>query len=413
MNNHNGLRFLILVLVFASNFSCQPLVKPLEEGLWRGVFTLPANEIPFLFEVKGNPALGTSIVLINGSDRFELKNITYQHDSIFIALELYDEVIQAKISDHSLSGNLVKIGGGPKPVAGVPFSAKYGEQSRFPASTEKPLVSLNGSWDFEMGTGANIEKTVGNFEQVESRITGSILTTTGDYRFLDGAIAGRQFNLSAFGGSTPYLFKGEFDSDSTLTGEFVTPRSTTPFKGHKNAKATLPDAYQVTQLKEGFKTIEFSFPNLEGKQISLADKKYKDKVVVVTILGSWCPNCLDENAFLADWYKGNRHRGVEIIGLGFERKNDFDFAKKSLGNLKARLDIQYEVLFAGQSGKDNASKALPQLNGIASFPTTIFVDKKGNVRKVHSGFNGPATGKFYTEFKTEFDGIIDSLLAEK
>ena len=135
--------------------------------------------------------------------------------------------------------------------------------------------------------------------------------------------------------------------------------------------------------------------------------------MVVTILGSWCPNCLDENTFLAQWYKDNKQRGVEIIGLGFERNGDFEAAKKTLTNLKTRLGIQYEILVAGQSGKDNASKALPALNGIASFPTTIFIDKKGNVSKVHSGFSGPATGKFYEEFKKEFNGLIDLLLAEK
>ena len=140
---------------------------------------------------------------------------------------------------------------------------------------------------------------------------------------------------------------------------------------------------------------------------------YKGKVVIVAILGSWCPNCLDENAFLSEWYKTNSQRGVEIIGLGFERKNDFEYAKKALSNLKTRLGITYDILFAGQSGTANASKALPALNGISAFPTTIFIDKKGKVRKVHTGFTGPATGKFYEEFKVEFNTLIDKLLEEK
>ena len=104
--------------------------------------------------------------------------------------------------------------------------------------------------------------------------------------------------------------------------------------------------------------------------------------------------------------------GVEIIGLGFERKDDFESAKKSLSNLKTRLNIPYEILFAGKSSTAAASKALPALSGISAFPTTIFIDKKGNVRKVHTGFNGPATGKFYEEFKTEFNELINSLVAE-
>jgi len=168
-----------------------------------------------------------------------------------------------------------------------------------------------------------------------------------------------------------------------------------------------------SKLKEGLSTISFSFPNLDNVPVSLDDPKYKGKVVIVSILGSWCPNCLDETAFLAPWYKENKDRGIEIIGLAFERKNDFNFAKRTLTRLKERFDIRYELLFAGLASTEAASKALPALSGVAAFPSTIFIDKKGNVRKIHTGFSGPATGKFYQEFKDEFNGFINELVAEK
>ncbi len=403
--------FLSLVAAVALT-SCQQSPKLLKEGSWRGVFTATDHEVPFLFEVTGQTAETTTVFLVNGSDKFPIKSISYRNDSVFIPIDLYDAVLKAKIGDDQLSGRFVKLAS-DKSDGGVPFTAKYGKASRFAESSEKPEVSLNGTWDIAMGIGESADKTIGNFDQKGSFLTGSILTTTGDYRFLEGAVQGKKFQLSAFGGSSPYLVVGEFTSDSTFAGEFITPRKATVISGVRNLKAALPDAYTVTYLKDGYSTIDFTFPNLDGEQVALSDSKYKGKVVIVTILGSWCPNCLDENAFLASWYKENKSRGVEIIGLGFERKNDFESAKKSLTSLKTRLDIQYEILFAGQSGKDNASKALPALNGIASFPTTIFIDKKGNVRKVHSGFNGPATGKFYDEFKVEFNELIDQLLAEK
>jgi len=404
-----NLLFSFIVIGFLT--SCQPGIKPMKEGLWRGAFILPQNEIPFLFEVKGKSADSTFIYLINGADRFQLRNVTYSNDSVTIPLDLYSSILKGKLMENTFEGQLVKVNT-DKPVAGIPFKAVSGDLPRFPKSNEAPSVSLSGTWDMNIISSDNTEKTVGNFDQKGSLLTGSILTTTGDYRFFEGVVQGRKFVMSAFGGSSPYLVKGEFSTDSTFTGEFITPRSASKIEGKRNPKAALPDAYAASPLKEGFKTIEFSFPNLEGKQISLADPIYKGKVVIVTILGSWCPNCLDENAFLSSWYKENHQRGVEIIGLGFERKNDFEFAKKSLTNLKTRLDIQYEILFAGQSGTANASKALPALNGIAAFPTTIFIDKKGEVRKVHTGFSGPATGKFYDEFKIEFNQLIDSLIAK-
>jgi len=412
MNNSRWSKWIIPFVVTCSLGSCQQKGKLLKEGDWRGVFSLTENEIPFLFEVSGQTPESAIVYLLNGTDKFPLKNITYRNDSVFIPIDLYDAVLKARIDGDQLSGRFVKTAT-DKSDGGVPFTAKYGKFPRFAVSPEKPEVSLNGTWDMVIGSGDQADKTVGIFEQKASLLSGSILTTTGDYRFLEGAVQGKRFLLSAFGGSTPYLLKGEFSSDSTFTGEFVTPRRTTEISGVRNSKAALPDAYNVTYLKEGYTTIDFTFPNLNGEQVALSDSRYTGKVVVVTILGSWCPNCLDENTFLAQWYKENKQRGVEIIGLGFERNGDFEAAKKTLTNLKTRLGIQYEILVAGQSGKDNASKALPALNGIASFPTTIFIDKKGNVRKVHSGFSGPATGKFYEEFKVEFNGLIDQLLTEK
>ena len=52
------------------------------------------------------------------------------------------------------------------------------------------------------------------------------------------------------------------------------------------------------------------------------------------------------------------------------------------------------------------------LKHVLSYPTTIYIDKKGKVRKIHTGFNGPATGEKYIEFKTEFKEFTDKLLNE-
>jgi hypothetical protein len=82
---------------------------------------------------------------------------------------------------------------------------------------------------------------------------------------------------------------------------------------------------------------------------------------------------------------------------------------------KKRFKVQYPILITGVTVSDSlrTEKTLPQLESINAFPTTIFVDKKGNIRKIESGFAGPATGEHYTEFKKEFNKIIDELLAEK
>ncbi len=404
----NSILFILTAIFIAA---CQSGRVELKEGRWRGVFILSNQEIPFVFEVTKSKPDSTIVFLINGTERFPLKNITYRNDSVAIPVDLYDAVLTGKVEKSSFSGKFKKLNT-EKPDEGIPFKAESGDTPRFPTSSKTPAVSLTGTWDIEIGSAGHTNKTVGVFDQKESLLTGSILTSTGDYRYLEGAAQGREFKLSAFSGSTPYLVKGEFTSDSTFSGEFVTPRRSSKMEGKRNPKAALVDPYSFSKLKEGFSSVEFSFPNIDHHQVSLSDEKYKGKVVVVSILGSWCPNCLDETAFLALWYKENQVRGVEIIGLAFERKNDFEFAKHTLTRLKERFDIRYELLFAGLAGTESASQALPALNGISAFPTTIFIDKKGKVRKIHTGFNGPATGKFYEEFKTEFNALIDSLLLE-
>ncbi len=188
------------------------------------------------------------------------------------------------------------------------------------------------------------------------------------------------------------------------------PRGSQPVEGTRNEQAALPDAYTLTKVKEGV-PFEFTFPDaFTGKPVSLKDPKYQGKAVVVTILGSWCPNCLDEASFLAPWYRANRQRGVEIIGLAFERKNDPAFAKTRLEALKKRFGVDYDILFAGIADKKFASSVLPALSEVLSFPTTIYINRKGEVTKIHTGYTGPATGQYYEEFVKEFNRDIDELL---
>ncbi len=282
-----------------------------------------------------------------------------------------------------------------------------GKEYRFFEKPQEASISLQGNWDFLIGNSGN--KTVGVFNQTGSKLTGTILSTTGDYRYFEGSVKGNEFYLSAFSGSGPSLIKGTVNGDD-LTAEFIGVRGSQAIKGTRNEKAALPDAYTLTTLKEGA-DFNFTFPDaFTGKQVSLKDSKYKGKAVIVTILGSWCPNCIDEALFLSPWYKANKARGVEIIGLAFERKNEPAYAKTRLEVLKKRFDIQYDILFAGLADKKFASAALPALSEVLSFPTTIYIDKSGKVRKIHTGYTGPATGKYYEEFVKEFNEDVNLLL---
>jgi hypothetical protein len=102
------------------------------------------------------------------------------------------------------------------------------------------------------------------------------------------------------------------------------------------------------------------------------------------------------------------------VALAFEYAKTKEKAFASMERLKNSLGIEYPMLLAqfGTVNKAEAQKKLPMLNRVLSYPTTVILDKKGKVRKIHTGFNGPATGQKYTDFKKEFEGFIDKLLKE-
>ena len=160
--------------------------------------------------------------------------------------------------------------------------------------------------------------------------------------------------------------------------------------------------------------LKFSFPDLNGEIISVGDNRFRNKVLVIQLMGSWCSNCMDETGFLSDFYQKNKKRGIEIIGLAYEYSTDTSRSRKSLQKFQKRFHIEYPVLITGVTASDSlrTHKTLPQLQKMDNFPTTLFLDKSGRVRVIDSGFNGPATGEHYTEQIRKFNAIVDELLSE-
>jgi len=189
--------------------------------------------------------------------------------------------------------------------------------------------------------------------------------------------------VSAFDGAHAFVFKAKV-SDSTMHGNFYSGNHfKEPFVGVRNEMYELPNADSLTFLKKGYDKLAFSFPSVTGDMVSLEDERFKNKVVIVQILGTWCPNCLDETKFYVDYFKNNPNTDVEIIGLAFEYAKTKEGAFKAISRLKERIGVEYPILL---SQFDSADKSLsqeksPMLNHVLSYPTSIFINKKGEVRK--------------------------------
>ncbi|WP_229968882.1 peroxiredoxin family protein [Pontibacter harenae] len=404
-----ALAILATITACTSTTSTHNTIQP---GTWRVSLQTQGQEIPFIMEAAEDSGK-TVLYLVNGEERILLDEIQQQDDSVKIGLHIFDADLIAKVDGDKMAGRFVK-NDTPEPYS-IPFTAEHGKTNRFAENPAPAKYNYSGKWEvvFSDKEGSSY-KAVGVFDQQGSDVTGTFLTETGDYRYLEGQVDGEQLKLSTFDGNHAYLFKAKPTADSTLQGElFSGMTGYETWAAKRNEQAQLASADTLTYLKEGYDELSFNFPNLNGEQVSLSDPKYDGKVVIVQLLGSWCPNCMDETKFLSPYYDQNKDRGLEIIGLGFERSPEFDKAAARLQKMKDRFDIDYDLLVAGVSDKEAAAKALPALNHVMSFPTTIFIGRDGKVRKIHTGFSGPGTGKYYEEWVTEFNKTMDQLLAEK
>ena len=378
-------------------------------GNWRAVFQLrPDVEVPVTFDIRTTQGGTLKAFFHNAEERFEGGRVQTKADSLFIFLDQFDNELAFHIEDGGLTGVLRKQDGTGSPL---PVTARTGVDYRFRDEGIKPTGDLSGTYDIIFRSeGGKEEKAVGIFRQEGNTLKATFLRITGDSRYLEGVVEGDQFYLSSFIGSGPSYYKGSFTSDGRLNGEIIGAHSGQGFVGLHNEKAALPDAYTLTGLKAGYSSFDFSFPDLNGHQVTLQDKKFRNKVVLVTIGGTWCPNCVDETAFLAPWYTANRQRGVEIVSIQYERQTDTAFVRKVLTRQREKYDITYDQVFGGLADKQGVARSLPSLNTFLAFPTTIFIDRKGKVAKIHTGYSGPATGIYYQQFVKEFNEEVDSLL---
>lgn len=394
-------------------FSCKREAA-FENGLWRGVFTTEAGiEIPFQFEVYDSAGV-KQVAFINGSERLNISDVTLKEDSVTISTPLYATSIKAKLQAEGLQGTWTREL--PGRMQEMKFAAKPNITWRFSEQADTTDLQITGRWSVLMKKGEPVDTTiaVGQFTQEGNKLAGAFLTNTGDSRFLYGEINAGKLYLSSYSGSAPSLFTATIKDDSTLVDgkSYSGPSASSTWEASKDDHAELADPYTLTKLKEGKETLSFVFPDLEGNQVSIQDDRFKGKVVVVQFLGSWCPNCMDETAFLSPFYDRYKSKGVEVVGLAYERYAEQAKAKKAVLNLVERFKINYPILLTGHTPA-NALESIPELQSFNAFPTTIILDKQGKVASIHTGFSGPATGDAYTSFIESFERRINNLLTEQ
>jgi peroxiredoxin len=383
-----------------------------QQGWWSAALQRnDGNAIAFTFEwkkEKGKPVW----YIYNAAEKIKVTDIVARGDSFIIQMPVFESQFKIIYRSNKLHGVWIK-GGAAQPQI-MPFTATPGNK-RFDGAmlTSK---NISGRWAVKFSSSKPDETSVAELKQTGTKLTGTFLNPTGDYRYLEGIVTNDSLLLSCFDGGHAFLFTAKINNHKNITnGTFCSGANyREDWVAVKDAGAKVPQQTVAMYVKPGEEKLHFTFKDLEGVPVSINDEKFKNKVVVVQIMGSWCPNCMDETAFLSNYYNKNKHRGIEVIALAYEYSSNWERSVKSLKKFKDRFNVQYSILNTEVTVSDSlrTEKTLPELTPIKFFPSSVIIDKKGIIRKLDTGFNGPATGIHFITFKKGFEEIINTLLAE-
>jgi thiol-disulfide isomerase/thioredoxin len=278
---------------------------------------------------------------------------------------------------------------------------------------EQTPFNISGKWKvlFEPGT-PNEEVLVGIFEQDGGNfVYGSFLSETGDYRYLHGDVADGKLHLQTYTGYWAFVVEADLIGSNEMTGVFYSGgKSSSPFKATRDETVQLRNEAELTYLiKRDERVVLNNLIKLNGRKTNL-DLSKNGQLTLIQIMGTWCPNCIDETQLLKELRDSYAAQGLEIIALGFEVGTDTKKQRSRLKKFAKDLEVNYPVYLAGTSSKEAAAAYFPMLNGIMSFPTSILVDQQGKIIAIHTGFSGPATGTAYTELVNKYKQEIENAL---
>lgn len=411
LNHWISYTLIILSLVSCHSQQEQKQSKKPLLGVWRMEMNLGEKQLPFNFTLDLISSK-YEMIISNADEKIAVNDIIQKDDSLFIKLPIFESEFKLEIIDSThLVGEWINYY--KSDDYKIPVQAEYGNSYRFSQKQVDFTQDIAATYEvvFEEKSGETFP-AIGILKQSGKQVSGTFATETGDYRHLAGEVIDDSIYLSTFDGSHAFLFEAAI-KDSLIEGTFWSGNHyQANWKAKRNPDASLRNPDSLTFLKEGYDSFDFSFPDVNGNLVSFSDEKFQNQVSIIQIMGSWCPNCLDETRYLTELHEKYKQSGLQIVALAFERTRSEAQALKNLEALKARTSASYPFLLAAWNRETKAAEILPMLNHVMSFPTAIFIDKKGKVRKIHTGFYGPGTGEYYNKFTSETEAFVKQLLDE-
>jgi thiol-disulfide isomerase/thioredoxin len=376
---------------------------PSPAGAWRAALDLAGGALRFGVEIERKEKDWRGKIC-NGTE-CQPVNVQVEGNTVTLDIADYDATVTATMRGDSLVGAYHNVGNrGPRTI---PFRAARG---RWPVTPAPGM--LVGRWDATYFQDWRTSPRVFEFREGRAGLEGTIISNTGDYGHFSGSVSSDSFAMAHFDGSFVYLLTGRLDGD-TLRGVFHAGlRSQTPWKAVRSTGAPHLKAPTEVTGADTTSAFRFDFPDLDGRRVTNEDPRFRGKVVLVDIFGSWCPTCHYAAPELVRLYHRYHSRGLEIVGLAYEVTGDTAIDARQVRRYRDKFKIPFPSLLAGVNDTEAAAATLPQLRGFTSFPTTVFLGRDGRVRRVHAGFYGPATGAQHARQLREFEVEIEKLLDE-
>lgn len=377
--------------------------SPSIAGRWDAVVVVNDLEIPFRFDVSADDSR-VSGSFFNGDERIQSTGGTFVDDALTLTFDHYATRVEARVIDGRLEGQYVRARGAP-----YPFRASSAAPPP-PAAARAPAIG--GTWIIPVKSSKGEAAWRFIVHQTGSDVSAAILRVDGDTGALTGRYQDGKFILSHFSGQRPALLELTLEPDGSLAilqNKRTTMTAVREEHAGERQVAAPSDPSTHSFAKNAADRFRFSFPDADGRVISNDDERFRNKVVVVSITGTWCPNCHDEAPFLTELYQRYRGLGLEIVAFSFEEAAQLQNPER-LRAYAARYGIEYPMLLAGIP--DELAAKVPQIENLNAFPTTIFLGRDGLVREVHAGFPSKASGRFYAEATAAMQRIIEELLTE-
>ena len=359
--------------------------------------------IPIRLEIPNHAPPYRFIALRNGSERIELNASLLTNDSAIYPLHVFDGQLTLYTSASKLHGTYTRFDTreGTRRLAFTETSINLDQR----LTTRKRRYAAI----FSEADGTGVYQAIGHINVTNGKATGNFETTTGDYRYLQGAQMGDSLWLSCFDGAHLFLFTAHHKGDSLIQGRFWSG-GTMPehWAARLDSNAKLPDALTLSSRLTDV-AVHISVLDTSGKLISIDDPRYRNKAVIIQVMGSWCPNCMDETNWLTQFY-ADKPADLEVLALAFERKPDIAYWSVRIKRIVKVQHVPYQIGYAGMANTDSASKRLPFITGVKAFPTTIFLNRAHIVAAIHTGYSGPATGSGYNTYKHEFANLVNTII---